>query len=90
MESDAIRWISVAGEKNIATLNLAKGTAGRLLENMCKRIVQEAETLYTEIAADNTNLSRERPNLSATLAGELRCLRTIQYNIIREMALRIA
>ena len=26
MESDAIRWISVAGEKNIATLNLAKGT----------------------------------------------------------------
>ena len=26
MESDAIRWISVAGEKNIATLNLAKGS----------------------------------------------------------------
>jgi fibrillarin-like pre-rRNA processing protein len=26
LESDAIRWISVAGEKNIATLNLAKGS----------------------------------------------------------------
>lgn len=26
MESDAIRWISVAGEKNVATLNLAKGS----------------------------------------------------------------
>ncbi len=27
MESDAIRWITVAGEKNIATQNLAKGDA---------------------------------------------------------------
>ena len=26
MESDAIRWISVGGEKNVATLNLAKGS----------------------------------------------------------------
>ena len=26
MESDAIRWISVAGEKSVATLNLAKGS----------------------------------------------------------------
>lgn len=26
MESDAIRWISVAGEKNVATLNLARGS----------------------------------------------------------------
>jgi fibrillarin-like pre-rRNA processing protein len=26
LESDAIRWISVAGEKNVATLNLAKGS----------------------------------------------------------------
>jgi fibrillarin-like pre-rRNA processing protein len=26
LESDAIRWISVAGEKNVATLNLARGS----------------------------------------------------------------
>ena len=26
MENDGIRWISVAGEKNVATLNLAKGS----------------------------------------------------------------
>lgn len=71
-------------------LNLAKGTADRLLENLCSRIVQEAEDLYSEVEIENAQIANERPHLSATMAGESRCLRTIVHNIIKEMVLQIA
>lgn len=73
-----------------AVLNLAKGTAGRILENLRSRIAKESEALAAEITAEDDVLSRERPMISATLAGEARCLRTIHYAIIKEMAKQLA
>lgn len=73
-----------------AALNLAKGTAQRLLKNLCYRIVKEAEILYIEVAAENTRLCNEYPGLSATIAGESRCLRTILHSIIKQMAKQLA
>lgn len=73
-----------------AVLNLAKGTAERLLENLRSRAVQQAEALYAEVEADNARLLQARPELAATLAGEARCLRTLLHTVIREMAQQLA
>jgi serine/threonine-protein kinase HipA len=73
-----------------SSLNLAKGTAQRLLEDLRSRAVQEAEALYAEIEAENTNIASARPELSATMAGESRCLRAILYTVLKEMAKQIA
>ncbi len=71
-------------------LNLAKGTAGRLLENLRHRVMPEAEALYAEVEAENTRIVQKCPKLSATLAGELRCLRAILHTVLKEMAKQIA
>lgn len=73
-----------------AAWNLAKGTAERLLENLRSRIVQEAGALYAEIEAENAQIASARPDLSATMAGEPRCLRSIQRTVIKRMAKQIA
>lgn len=73
-----------------AALNLAKGTADRLLEYLRSRVAQEAEILHSEIQAENAGIASARPALSATMAGESRCLRTILHTIIKEMARQIA
>jgi serine/threonine-protein kinase HipA len=73
-----------------AALNLARSTAIRLLENLRSRIAKEAEALYTEVEAENAAITRERPILSATMAGESRCLRAILHTVIKEMTQRIA
>lgn len=73
-----------------AALNLAKGTAERLLENLRSRIVQTAETLYVETESENARICNDRPYLSVTMAGESRCLRTIQHIIIKEMVKQVA
>ena len=72
------------------SLNLARGTAERLLENLRTRAVPEAEALYTEVDAENVRIVHARPELSATLAGESRCLRTILHTVIKEMTQKIA
>ncbi|MYZ52764.1 HipA domain-containing protein [Malikia spinosa] len=73
-----------------AALNLAKGTAERLLERLRSRIVQEAEALYAEVEAENAQIANARPNLSATMAGESRCLRAILHTVIKEMAKKVS
>jgi serine/threonine-protein kinase HipA len=73
-----------------AALNLARNTAMRLLENLRSRIAKEAETLYAEVEAENAVITRERPILSATMAGESRCLRAILHTVIKEMTKRLA
>lgn len=73
-----------------ASLNLAKGTAERLLENLRSRAVQEAEALYAEVETENARIAQARPDLLATMAGESRCLRTILHTILKEMAKQIA
>ena len=73
-----------------ASLNLAKGTAQRLLENLRSRAVQEAEALYAKVEAENAQIVSARPELSATMAGESRCLRAILHTVLKEMAKQIA
>ena len=73
-----------------ASLNLAKGTAQRLLENLRSRAVQEAEALYAEIEIENAQIASARPELSVRLAGESRCLRTILHTVLNEMVKQIA
>ncbi len=72
-----------------AELNLAKGTAERLLENQRRRAMEAAEALYAEVEAENARIAEARPELSATMAGESRCLRAIVHTVIKEMAQRI-
>ncbi len=69
-----------------SVLHLARGTAERLLQNLRSRIVKEAEILYAEVEDENTRIAAARPELSFTLAGESRCLRTILNIIIKDMA----
>ena len=71
-------------------LNLVKGTAERLLENLRSRIVSEAETLYAAVEAENARIAHARPELAATMAGESRCVRAISHTVIKEMARQIA
>ncbi len=72
-----------------AVLNLVKGTAERLLENLRSRVTQEAEALYAEVESENADIAHMRPGLSATMAGESRCLRSILHTIIKDMAKRL-
>lgn len=76
--------------KTGASLSLNTGTAERLLENLRSRVLQQAQALYAEVEAENAQIARSRPELSATLAGESRCLRAIVHNVLKEMAERIA
>jgi serine/threonine-protein kinase HipA len=73
-----------------AALNLAKGTAERVLENLRRRIAQEAEVLHAEVDADNARIAEVRPELIATLNAESRGLRTIRHSIIEGMARQMA
>ena len=73
-----------------SSLNLAKGTAQRLLENLRSRAVREAEALYAEVEAENAQMVSARPELAATMAGESRCIRAIVHTVLKEMAKQIA
>ncbi|MBS0611566.1 MAG: HipA domain-containing protein [Proteobacteria bacterium] len=73
-----------------AALSLAKATAERMLESLRLRMAQEIETLYAEVEAENAQLCKARPELSAIMAGESRCLRTIRHTVVKEMMNRIA
>lgn len=66
-------------------LNLAKGTAERVLESLRGRILAETEALYADVEAENARLIAAQPELGITLTGEIRCLRTIQHTVIKEM-----
>jgi serine/threonine-protein kinase HipA len=68
-----------------AALNLAKGTAERLLENLRSRVAPEAQALYAEAETENAQFASARPELSATMAGESRCLRSILHTMIKDM-----
>ena len=73
-----------------ASLNLAKGTAERLLENLRSRAVPEAEALHAEVEAENTQIAQARPELAATMAGESRCLRAMLHAVLKEMVKQVA
>lgn len=73
-----------------AGLNLGAATALRILENLRSRIAKEAESLVAAVEAENARITDAQPDLAATLAGEMRCLRTIRHTIISPMAKQIA
>lgn len=73
-----------------ASLNLAKGTAERLLDNLRSRAVEQAQALYAEVEAENAQIARARPELSAAMAGESRCLRAVMHTVIKEMTRQTA
>lgn len=72
------------------SLGLAKGTAQRLLENLRSRAVQQAQDLYSEVEAENSKIASARPELSATMAGESRCLRAILHTVLKDMTKQLA
>jgi len=49
-----------------------------------------AEALYAEVKAENAQIVQRCPELSATLAGELRCIRDILHTVLKEMTKQIA
>lgn len=72
------------------SLKLTRGTTLRLLEHLRSRALPAAETLYAEIEAENARIAQARPALSATMAGESRCLRAILYAVLKQMTNQIA
>lgn len=72
-----------------ALMNLSKGTASRLPENLRQRIFRKADALYREVETENAQIVNVLPELSPTLAGESRCLRSILNSVIKEMAKQI-
>lgn len=66
-------------------LGIRKDTAHRLIEEQVRRIQPEADELMQSIEAENKQLTRVRPELAATFAGESRCLRAIVSIVIRDM-----
>ena len=73
-----------------ASLNLVKGTAKRLLENIRSRAVPVAEALYAEVEAENAKIVSVRPELAPVFAGEAHCLRSILHGVIKDMTRQIA
>ena len=73
-----------------AVLNLAKGTAERLLEILRSRVWTQAQALCAELESENAAMVRMRPELAATMAGEIRCVRTILHTVLQQMVQQIA
>ena len=73
-----------------ASLNLARGTAERLLENLRSRAIQEADALFAEVETENARIADARPELSAKMAGESRCLRAVLHTVLKEMTRQLA
>jgi serine/threonine-protein kinase HipA len=73
-----------------AVLNVAKGTADRVIESLRSRVTAEAQALCAEVEAENAEILLVRPELAATMAGEIRCVRAIVHSVVKEMARQIA
>jgi serine/threonine-protein kinase HipA len=67
------------------TLKIKRSTALRLLETQCQQMAKAAQHLYDEIVIENIELQKRQPELGLIFDGELRCLRTIQFSIIKDM-----
>lgn len=70
-------------------MRIKPATVVRLLDSLKNKIAGEAQALYAQVERENAELIAQRPELAATLAGELRCLRTIQHVVIAEQVARL-
>jgi len=71
-------------------LGIRRNTSTRLLDVQQRSVVNSASLLYEAFLADANDRTRAQPALQTTIAGEARCLRAIVYNVIKEMAERLA
>lgn len=67
------------------TMGIPEAAARRQLVSMRKNILEQASLILEEVQQENSNLLRERPELAATFAGEMRCLRAIVHVVIQDM-----
>jgi serine/threonine-protein kinase HipA len=79
---------ALAIEAGVA-LGLARETAKRTVSRLAGRAHRTATALLADIVGENEALAAERPELAATLGGEVRMLRTITGVVVREMAERL-
>ena len=71
-------------------LGLSEEVAVRLLNAQTGRIEKAASKLLAEIETENAQLLEARPELAATFAGELRCLRAVLCVVIKGMVARLS
>jgi len=67
------------------TLGIPGAAAKRQLAFMRKNIQEQATLLLEEVQQENADLLQQRPELAATFAGEMRCLRAIVHVVIQDM-----
>ncbi|MBD9413481.1 HipA domain-containing protein [Pseudomonas sp. PDM16] len=99
-QATTLAW-PILGEANLAriarshlldaaeALGIKRSPANAQLQRMQERIVAEADALLVEVEQENAQISAGRPELRATFAGEMRCLRAIRA-LIAEQAQRLA
>lgn len=67
-------------------LGIKRTPADTQLERIRGRIVEQADALLAETERENAELAAERPQLRATFAGEMRCLRAIRALLAEQSA----
>jgi serine/threonine-protein kinase HipA len=75
-----------AGEQ----LGLTRATAARQINELLQQIPAEATALLAQFEQETEALAGERPDLRATLGGELQLLRAIRHIVIQEMVDRVS
>lgn len=70
-------------------MRIKPATVARLMDSLKDKIAGEARALYAQVERENAELIAQRPELAATLAGELRCLRTILHVVLAEQVARL-
>lgn len=69
-------------------LGLKRSPANAQLQRMQTRIVMHADEVLAQTGQENAELAAQRPELRATFAGEMRCLRAIRA-LLAEQAARL-
>ncbi|MGP0173739.1 HipA domain-containing protein [Pseudomonas sp. NCHU5208] len=69
-------------------LGLKRSPANAQLQRMQTRIVAYADEMLAQTEQENAELAAQRPELRATFAGEMRCLRAIRA-LVAEQAARL-
>lgn len=77
-----VSLLLAAGE----AMGIKAATARDLVGKVVKAVSEQAQALLVEVEEENRDLSAARPELRATLAGEIRLLRAVVNIVIGEMA----
>ena len=95
-EATSLAW-PILGEARLAridrarlldaaeALGIKRSPANAQLERIRGRIIGEADRLLAETERENAALAEDRPELRATFAGEMRCLRAIRALVAEQV-----